>query len=379
VAVGDQLAHGLLDLAIGIQRRFQEITIERHAERGQVGILLATQVRDGELADGVEIAGVVLAGHHVAFDLHAVAAQVGLGHVADVVAVVGIRRPASSPGFRPRARACTGAGEVLDLHAGIVVVELALHVPAVGGHHARDAVADHAGAAVADMQRAGRVGRHVFHAHRLAVAAGVAAEAVARRHGCRAPAAARRRRQVDVDEAGPREFDLRDGIRGGQGVDQLLRQRARIGLRPALAKLTGQQHRRIGREVAVRALLRSLDEKSGEARSTGRVPAARRADRPCSIRARSWVFTKDQAAVSMAAHCTRGGSRDVSARQLQPPFNAFQPCVVAVEQHLLLGISDGKCAKVLDDRRLPGFKVAGAARQIFKLALDAILPGLEAF
>jgi hypothetical protein len=54
VAVGDQLAHGLFDLAVGVQRRFQEITIERHAERGEVGILFAAQIRDGELADRVE-------------------------------------------------------------------------------------------------------------------------------------------------------------------------------------------------------------------------------------------------------------------------------------------------------------------------------------
>src|SRR3546814_9107693 len=44
-------------------------------------------------------------------------------------------------------------GKVVDLRAGIVVIELALHRPAVGVEHARDAVADHRGAAVADVQR----------------------------------------------------------------------------------------------------------------------------------------------------------------------------------------------------------------------------------
>jgi hypothetical protein len=205
----------------------------------------------------------------VAFDLDAVAAQVGLRHIAYVVAVVGIRRPSLVAGLQALCARLGGAGEVLDLYAGIVVVELALHVPPVRGHDAGDAVADHARAAVADMQRPGRVGRHVFHAHRLAVAAGVAPEAIGGNMDVAHLLLPGGRREMDIDEAGTREFDLRDGVRGGQGVDQVLRQRARIGLRPALAKLAGQQHRRIGREVAVRALLRSLDHELGRGKVDG--------------------------------------------------------------------------------------------------------------
>ncbi len=74
---------------------------------------------------------------------------------------------------------------------------------------------------------------------------------------------------MDIDEAGAGEFDLRYRIRGRQRIDQLLRQRARVGLRPDLAKLTGQQHRRIGREIAVRALLRSLDGEVGRGKVGG--------------------------------------------------------------------------------------------------------------
>jgi hypothetical protein len=177
---------------------------------------------------------------------------------------------------------------------------------------------------------------------------------------------------VEIDEAGPGDLDLGDGRRWPAGRRPALRERARIGL----ARGLGQQHRGIGGEVAVFARPSVARPRSpGEARSAGRVPAARRADDALFDQGAELGF-HEGAAVSMAAHCTRGGATFQPA--LQPPFNAFQPCVVAVEQHLLLGISDGKCAKVLDDRRLPGFKVAGAARQIFKLALDAILPGLEA-
>src|SRR5690606_7357447 len=94
----------------------------------------------------------------------------------DVVAVVGVRWPAVVTGLEALGARLRGNGEVVDLHAGVVVVELASHVPAVGVERACDAVADHPGAAVADVQRTGRVGRHVFHARRASGAAVVAAE-----------------------------------------------------------------------------------------------------------------------------------------------------------------------------------------------------------
>src|SRR5690606_15411568 len=77
VALGDQRTHGFLDLAVGVKRRFQVIGVERHAERGQVGVLLAAQVGDGELAYRIEVVGVILAVDGVAFHFDAVAAQVG--------------------------------------------------------------------------------------------------------------------------------------------------------------------------------------------------------------------------------------------------------------------------------------------------------------
>src|SRR3546814_2030558 len=70
-------------------------------------------------------------------------------------------------------------GKVVDLRAGIVVIELALHRPAVGVEYARDAVADHRGAAVADVQRPGRVRGHVLHAGAAALAGSIAAVGVA--------------------------------------------------------------------------------------------------------------------------------------------------------------------------------------------------------
>src|SRR5690606_17190989 len=99
--------------------------------------------------------------------------------LADVVAVVGLGRPGVVARLQAHGARLGGARQVVDLYAGVVVVELAHDGPAVGREHARDAVADRRGAAVADVQRAGRVGRDVFDPDHVAAAAGVVAVAVA--------------------------------------------------------------------------------------------------------------------------------------------------------------------------------------------------------
>src|SRR5690606_29175609 len=103
------------------------------------------------------------------------AVEEGAGDVGDVVAAVALLGPAGVVGRQALGARLHRAGEVLDLHAGVVVVELAAHVPAVGVERAGDAVADDRRAAVADVQRAGRVGRDVLDARGAAVAAVVAA------------------------------------------------------------------------------------------------------------------------------------------------------------------------------------------------------------
>ncbi|MDR6139120.1 hypothetical protein QE438_002424 [Pseudoxanthomonas sp. SORGH_AS 997] len=175
VAGLDQRLDGLLNLAVAVKRALQEVHVEAHAEGGQVGVLLAAQVGHGEAADGIEVLDVLGAGDGVAFDLDGIAAQVGGGDIGDVVAVVGRLGPVGVAGLEAVQARIGGPGQVLDLYAGVVVVELALGVPAVGGQHARQAVADHRGAAVAHVQRAGRIGRDVFHADRAAGAGRVAA------------------------------------------------------------------------------------------------------------------------------------------------------------------------------------------------------------
>src|SRR5690606_3782241 len=97
----------------------------------------------------------------------------------DVVAAVAVLRPRRIIGRLAQRARLHRPGQVVDLRAGVVVVELAAHVPAVGREHARDAVADHRGAAVADVQRAGGVGADVLDAGGAAGARIVAAVGLA--------------------------------------------------------------------------------------------------------------------------------------------------------------------------------------------------------
>src|SRR5690606_4873952 len=121
--------------------------------------------------------------------------------------------------------------QVLDLHAGVVVVELALHVPAVGREHARDAVADDRGAAVAHVQRAGGVGRDVLHAGHAATAADVAAVGGALRMHLAQLARPGVLREAEIEEARAGDLDRGDVAARGDGGGQRLRDRARIAAR----------------------------------------------------------------------------------------------------------------------------------------------------
>ena len=255
VAGGDQLVHRLRDQPVLVQRAFQIVGVEIDAERGQVQVLLVAQPGHGKTADGVEIVRVLAAFDGAAFRLDGRADQVGMGHVGDVFAIVGGFRPAGIAGLEAARARLHRAGEVVDLHAGVVVIELAFDGPAVGVQQARQRVADRRGAAVADMQRAGRVGRDVFHAHGHAVAALVAAVILALLEHARGFVGIRGGAEVEVDEARAGDLDAGHVAAGRERIDQRLGQRTRVA-----ARGLGQQHRGIGGEIAVFAGLGTLDD-----------------------------------------------------------------------------------------------------------------------
>ena len=125
------------------------------------------------------------------------------------------------------------AREHVDLRAGIVDVVFARDLVAGEVEQVGERIAEHRAAAMADMHRAGRVGRDVFDIDRLA--AGGAAAVTRRRP--RSRCAARRPRprglQRQVDEARPGDLDLLDQVVGAQlGGDQRRRARAASSARP---------------------------------------------------------------------------------------------------------------------------------------------------
>ncbi len=102
------------------------------------------------------------------------------------------------------------------------------------------------------------IGRHVLHARAVAAAAVVAAVGGALLQHLADLAAPGGLVDVEVDEAGTGDLDLGEVGVGRQRVDQRLRDRARVRLRRL-----GQQHGRVGRKIALRQRLGTLDHELG--------------------------------------------------------------------------------------------------------------------
>src|SRR5690606_6024391 len=170
------------------------------------------QPGDGKAPDRVDVVRGAGGGDVLAVDLDAGAVQVGAGDVLDVVAAVAVLGPA---GILRRAAVRARLHrdrQVVYLRAGVVVVVLAGDVPAVGGEHAADAVADDRGAAVADVQRPGRVGRHVLDAGAATAPGGVAPVGLGLGEHIAQLAAPGRLGHVEVDEARSGDLDPGDVV-----------------------------------------------------------------------------------------------------------------------------------------------------------------------
>ena len=96
--------------------------------------------------------------------------HVTLGNLADVIALIALLGDLGGEPARLTNPRLHAAREIHDLAAGIVVIELAAHAPAGPLEQCRDGVAEGSLAAVANVQRAGRVRRHELHVERRAVA-----------------------------------------------------------------------------------------------------------------------------------------------------------------------------------------------------------------
>src|SRR5690554_234728 len=176
VAVGFQALNGGFYFAIFVQGRFQEIHIELNPEGFQVQVLLPAQVGHGEFADGVLVVRVGLGGYFPVVSNHGFAGHIGVGHVDNVVAPVAVFRPAFVFWSQALNAGLNRQGQVVDLGAGVVVVELPGNIVTVGFQQAAQTVANRSATAVAHVQGAGGVGRHKLHLNLLALAGVVTAE-----------------------------------------------------------------------------------------------------------------------------------------------------------------------------------------------------------
>ena len=143
--------------------------VKAHAKGAQVQVLLVAQVGHGELADAVQVLRVTGGGGGAVVGLDRLALSEVGGDVGDVLAVVGVFRPGGVARLVTHQPGLGGARQGGDLHPGVVVIELAVHLPALGLHQVAHGVAQRRLPAVAHVQRARGVGRDELHHHLLAV------------------------------------------------------------------------------------------------------------------------------------------------------------------------------------------------------------------
>ena len=133
----------------------------------QVQVLLAAQVGHGKLADGVQVLDVAGGGDFTVVGFDTLAGDKVTRDVGNVVAVVSRLRPGCVARFEAFGARLRAGRQRVDLHAGIVVIKLTVHVPALAGVELANRVAQGSLTAVAHVQRAGRVGRDKFDQHLL--------------------------------------------------------------------------------------------------------------------------------------------------------------------------------------------------------------------
>ncbi|MNQ66437.1 hypothetical protein D3C85_809290 [compost metagenome] len=259
VAAGDQGLDRGFHASGRVERAFQVVVVERQAEGLQVQILLAAQISHGEDADVVQAFNVAGGGDGLAVGrLDGLASLEVAGDVGDVVALVAVGGPVGGFGRQAAGAGLHADGQVMDLVAGVVVVELARDIPAAGVVQAAQGVAQRGLAGVAHVQRAGGIGRDELDQDLLAAARGAAERGALLGHG-RDDGLAGGGGDAQVDEAGAGHFRAFDQ-RGRIGVRQ---QRAHDGLGQfagVAAGGLGQLHGHVGGDVAVRGNLRALQE-----------------------------------------------------------------------------------------------------------------------
>ncbi len=178
-------------------------------------------------------------------------------HVDDVVALVGVGREGDLDAEEGEVAQPGRQRQDVHLTASVIDVVLARHVVACKGEHVRQRGAVGRAAAVADVQRAGRIGGDELHLH-LHALGGAAAEVRALAEHLAHDSGLGVGGEGEIDESGTGDFGLGDQFRGRQLGQQQVGELARV----ALERLS-QLQREVGSEIAVARLLRALQQDRG--------------------------------------------------------------------------------------------------------------------
>ena len=209
----------------GVQAGLEVVVVKAHAEGAQVQVLLVAQVGHRELADAVQVLRVARGGGGAVVGLDRLERSEVGSDVGDVLAVVGVFRPGGVSRLVAQQPRLRGACQRGDLHPGVVVIELPVHLPALAVHQVAHRVAQRRLPAVAHVQRAGRVGRDELH-HHLPAVGRLRAEGLAGLQHLAHHRLLGRSRQAQVDEARAGDLEsLHPVVHLGlaaQGLDQRL-------------------------------------------------------------------------------------------------------------------------------------------------------------
>ncbi len=252
-----QTTHRVGHFAAGVQTALEVVVVKLDVKGFQVEVLLVTQVGNGKFAHAVHIVHIAAGGEFAVIGLDGFAGQEIGGDVLDVVAVIerfalrvlGIHRPAVITRLETLSTEMCAFGQGVDLHARVVVIKLAVDVETLRGKQIANRIAQSRLAAVAYVQRAGRVGRHKLDQHALAVVH-LETELFFGGQHLAHDLLFGRRLQTDVDKAGACNFNVLHPLlvhgRSQQRVAQLFAELTGIELEGL-----GQLHRSGNGEVAM--------------------------------------------------------------------------------------------------------------------------------
>ena len=261
----DQAVDGGGHLAVFIERRLEVIHVEAHAEGLQIKVLLVAQIGHRKRPDRIEI--IRVGATHNRLDAqrrHRSARQIIAGNVGDVGAAIAALGKARIVGVDAARPGLYREREIGDLDTRIVVIELALNLPAAGLEQRGDRIAQRSLSAMTDMQRPGGVGRHELDQDLAARAKLVAPEAIALREDHAEHFALGAGGQTQIDEARTGDlgrFDQLSRTGGLHQINQRLRNRTRVALE-RLGDLQGE----VAGKVAMISLLGSLEQGLGTGR-----------------------------------------------------------------------------------------------------------------